>query len=113
MVIMVTSMTEQQSHDDEKRFKSNLQRELRTMERRKAYASSMKIGQGAVLYFGPYFGGLIFLAGMVEFLRVIGVIHLTEMLLISILIMVLGSLIIIASLFASRVVMRIEVEQRE
>lgn len=110
---MVTKMTEQQSHDEQKRFKSNLQRELRTMERRKAYASSMKVGQGAVLYFGPYFGGLIFLAGMIEFLRVLGIVQFTEMFVISILIMVLGSLIIVASLFASRVVMRLEVEQRE
>lgn len=110
---MVISITEKQDHDDGQRFKSNLKRELNTLERRKAFAGRMTIGRGAVLYFGPYFGGLIFFAGLFYMLIGLGILQFSESLLISIIVMVAGSFVIMGSLFTSRVVMRVELERME
>lgn len=113
MVILVTIVTEKQDRETDQRFKGNLKRELNTLERRKAYAGRMSIGRGAVLFFGPYFGGLIFLAGLLYMLFGFGLLHFSYPFLISIGVMVVGSFVIMGSLFTSRVIMKAELERME
>lgn len=113
MVTMVTIMTSNQSHESDQKFRSNLKEELKTLERRRAYRSSVEVGRGGVLYFGPYLGSLLVFAGILDLLSVESILRISFTVLVSLVIMIVGSFVIVASLFAAKVVIPLEVEPRE
>ncbi len=113
MVILVINMTDQRDEPSNERFRSNLKRELHTMERRRAYLSSARVGRAAVLYFGPLVGGIVVMAGLMAFLVNLGIMQLNLLLILSFIVMVAGSFIVVGSIFAARVVMTEEIVNRE
>lgn len=113
LVTMVLCMTNNQDQDSDQNLRTNLRRELKTLERRRAYANSINVGKGAVLYFGPYLGFLLVFIGIMDLFDVVGFVKLSIPLLISLTIMIVGTFVVVASLFTARVVIPLEVQPRE
>lgn len=104
---MVILVHDNQSQDINDKFEENVKKEFASLERRKSYIKNLRIGYDAghlaVLYFGAYIGGLIFFLGLTEFLNILGIFTLTLWILVTIFVMALGILIVLASVFVSRI----------
>jgi hypothetical protein len=109
---MVIKITNNQSHDDNNKFKENLKIELDLLEKKKLHSFGMKIGAIAVSYFGAYFGGLIVYIGLLEILNYLGFLHFTLVTDIAFFLIAFGVLVILVSKFVSKV-MRIHKSYHE